>query len=244
MRKTLLQVLIALVVVFGVCGYYKTTAYAMASSGGITPSDLIGIDDNEVNELKDIIAEVPEGIFTDAKLEKYEFGYWDYVLKGLNLDYFEEITNLIDKLSDVLGWNVGIGCPEDSCFKIYLKEEKAEELITSNDIWGIFLSANCGMQGYSNWNRMKISNLDFNDYDEITKVIERDESFAVVEANKKTKEGMFTVYIDVVNDLILKGDTLSEIARKRCTTVEKLMELNPQIENPDLIYANSNIRIR
>ena len=40
---------------------------------------------------------------------------------------------------------------------------------------------------------------------------------------------------------IQPGDTLSEIAAANNTSVEHLMELNPQISNPDLIYAGNNL---
>ena len=40
---------------------------------------------------------------------------------------------------------------------------------------------------------------------------------------------------------IQPGDTLSEIAAENNTSVEHLMELNPQISNPDLIYAGNNL---
>ena len=40
------------------------------------------------------------------------------------------------------------------------------------------------------------------------------------------------------------GDTLSEIADKFGTTVSRLMELNPQIEDANLIYAGEIIRVR
>jgi LysM repeat protein len=42
---------------------------------------------------------------------------------------------------------------------------------------------------------------------------------------------------------IQPGDTLSEIASANNTTVAHLMELNPQISDPDLIYAGSNMII-
>ena len=43
---------------------------------------------------------------------------------------------------------------------------------------------------------------------------------------------------------IQSGDTLSGIAAKFGTTINKLMSLNPQIKNPNLIYAGKTIRIR
>jgi LysM repeat protein len=40
---------------------------------------------------------------------------------------------------------------------------------------------------------------------------------------------------------IQPGDTLSEIAEANNTSVEHLMELNPQISDPDLIYSGNNL---
>ena len=42
---------------------------------------------------------------------------------------------------------------------------------------------------------------------------------------------------------IASGDTLGDIALKYGTTVAKLMALNPNIKNPDLIFAGDYIRI-
>lgn len=43
--------------------------------------------------------------------------------------------------------------------------------------------------------------------------------------------------------LIKEGETLSGIADKYGTSVIKLMSLNHQIKNPNLIYAGEKIRI-
>ena len=42
---------------------------------------------------------------------------------------------------------------------------------------------------------------------------------------------------------IAPGDNLHDIAAKYGTTVYKLLVLNPQIENPNLIYAGDTIRL-
>lgn len=42
---------------------------------------------------------------------------------------------------------------------------------------------------------------------------------------------------------IAAGDTLGEIAAKYGTTVAKLVALNPNIKNPDLIFVGDLIRI-
>jgi hypothetical protein len=43
---------------------------------------------------------------------------------------------------------------------------------------------------------------------------------------------------------VKKGDTLSRIAMRFNTTVDELMKLNPQIKDPNLIYAGQRIRIK
>jgi LysM repeat protein len=45
------------------------------------------------------------------------------------------------------------------------------------------------------------------------------------------------------NYAIKQGDTLSEIALRYGTTVDHLMDLNPQIANRDLIYAGDNLKV-
>ena len=44
--------------------------------------------------------------------------------------------------------------------------------------------------------------------------------------------------------VVKRGDTLSAIAVKYHTTVNKLMALNPRITNANVIYAGEMIRIR
>ena len=43
--------------------------------------------------------------------------------------------------------------------------------------------------------------------------------------------------------IVKKGDTLSAIAVKYHITLNKLLALNPQIKNPDLIYPGDSIRV-
>jgi peptidoglycan endopeptidase LytE len=43
--------------------------------------------------------------------------------------------------------------------------------------------------------------------------------------------------------IVKKGDTLSGIAVKHHTTLDKLRALNPQIKNPNLIYPGDAIRL-
>ena len=55
--------------------------------------------------------------------------------------------------------------------------------------------------------------------------------------NKEKKEDYVKYHV------IERGDTLSEIAIKYNTTVDKLVSLN-NIENPDLIYAGDKLRVK
>ena len=43
--------------------------------------------------------------------------------------------------------------------------------------------------------------------------------------------------------IVVKGDTLSEIAVHYGTTLKNLLALNPRITNPDLIYIGEVIRV-
>jgi len=43
---------------------------------------------------------------------------------------------------------------------------------------------------------------------------------------------------------VVKGDTLSAIAKKYKTTVKKLAELNPDIKNVNLIYPDQKVRVK
>src|SRR5690606_15569198 len=42
---------------------------------------------------------------------------------------------------------------------------------------------------------------------------------------------------------IQRGDTLSELARRHNTTVDEILALNPQIEDPNVIRAGDRIRL-
>ena len=40
-----------------------------------------------------------------------------------------------------------------------------------------------------------------------------------------------------------RGDTLWELARRYGVSLERLVELNPQIKNPNLIYVGQKVRV-
>lgn len=50
--------------------------------------------------------------------------------------------------------------------------------------------------------------------------------------------------IPAANYKIVRGDTLSTIAKRAGTTVDNLMRLNPKIKNKNLIYTNDTLKIK
>jgi peptidoglycan-N-acetylglucosamine deacetylase len=46
-----------------------------------------------------------------------------------------------------------------------------------------------------------------------------------------------------LNYIVQRGDTLSKISRRYGTTVAKILRLNPQIKNPDLIFVGQKITL-
>ena len=47
-----------------------------------------------------------------------------------------------------------------------------------------------------------------------------------------------------VKHTVIKGDTLWAIAKRYDTTLEKILQLNPQIKNPSLIRVGQEVRVR
>lgn len=74
------------------------------------------------------------------------------------------------------------------------------------------------------------------------KLTEAGHNFHVVQArvNAMLKEDES----NPVYHTVVKGDTLYKLAKKYDTTIAYIISLNPQIENPDLIYVGDKIRVR
>ena len=47
-----------------------------------------------------------------------------------------------------------------------------------------------------------------------------------------------------IKHTVIKGDTLWAIAKRYDTTLEKILQLNPQIKNPSLIRVGQEVRVR
>lgn len=61
---------------------------------------------------------------------------------------------------------------------------------------------------------------------------------------EESNTDVFTLEVAVGKYVIQPGDTLSEIALKFGTSVEKLLDDNQNITNPDLIYAYDYLVIK
>ena len=66
----------------------------------------------------------------------------------------------------------------------------------------------------------------------------------MIENELENVAGGATYYNEGDYYVIKRGDTLSGIAAKFGTSIAKLMSLNPQIKNANLIYEGHTIRIR
>ena len=65
----------------------------------------------------------------------------------------------------------------------------------------------------------------------------------IVQASENTFEGFSGECIGASEYHIQSGDTLSEIAAANGTSVAHIMELNPSIDDPNVIYAGDDILI-
>ena len=66
----------------------------------------------------------------------------------------------------------------------------------------------------------------------------------VVEKSVQTQQNAQADGAEKLVYIVVKGDTLWGIAQKHKTTVEALLQLNPQIKNPNLIRVGQEVRIR
>ncbi len=230
---------ILLLLVFGNVGFCEQEVHAEETQQCvITPKDYIGIDDNSSNV--NII------IFNGSEMEPYEGDYWDYIIKRLDMKYYEEIVELVSEDMDFYNYDMAVEVLDSSHFQIFIKMTKDGNLINAKNVEDVILNGNNAAHGTNHINLMQISGLDMNDYDNIIKKIEDSIilSYQIIKINDENSEETFSIILETKDYCIVEGDTLSGIARRKLTTVEELMKLNPQITNPDLIYPRRLINIR
>lgn len=95
-------------------------------------------------------------------------------------------------------------------------------------------------------NVIELKGIDMKYYDEILKLIDGENEvdfFQIIRISTNISDNNFSVWLQTTGYCILKGDTLWGIAQKTGTSVERLLELNPQIKNPDLIFPYRIIQV-
>lgn len=244
MRNALVaRAVILLLLVFGTVGFCKQAVHAEdileeTRQSTITPKDLIWIDDNSRS--------INSEIFDGSEIEPYEGQYWDYIIEKLNMEHYEEIVDIISDEMDFYNYDMAVEVLDSSHFQIFIKMTKDGNLINSKNVEDVILTGNNTAHGTNHINLMQISGLDMNDYDNIIKKIEDSIilSYQIVKIKDENSEETFSIILETKDYCIVEGDTLSGIAQRKRTTVEKLMKLNPEITNPDLIYPRRLINIR
>lgn len=204
----------------------------------ITPKNLIGTDDNNRG--------INNGIFDGSEMKPYEGSYWDYIIEKLDMKYYEEIVDIVSEEMDFYNYDMAVEVLDSSHFQILIKMTKDGNLINNKNVEDVILEGNNAAHGTNHINLMQISGLDMRDYDNIIKKIENSIilSYQIIKIKDENSEETFSVILETKEYCIVEGDTLSGIAKRKLTTVEELMKLNPEITNPDLIYPFTLINIR
>ncbi len=204
----------------------------------ITPKDFIGTDDN--------IISLNSVIFDGAEMKPYEGDYWDYIIEKLDMMYYEKIVEILSEGMDFYNYDMAVEVLDSSHFQIFIKMTKDGNLINAKNVEDVILAGNNAAHGTNHINLMQISGLDMEDYDNIIKKIEDSIilSYQIIKIKDENSEETFSIMLETNDYCIVEGDTLSGISKRKLTTVEKLLELNPEITDPDLIYPRRLINIR
>lgn len=100
---------------------------------------------------------------------------------------------------------------------------------------------------YGDWDAIEIDGLYTRLFDEITTAVTENGEicgYQITETKYSDDGQYFSIRVEKTIYCIKKGDTLSKIAQNFGTTVEELQKLNPEISNPDKIYAGTILRIK
>lgn len=202
--------------IIGFCEYLENLGYYV----GIYASDISGFQDkmylNELNAYDKWVARYG----SEPKYVK-QYGMWQSTSSGR-----------------INGYNGNLDC--DVAYKDYSSIIK-----------------NIGLNGFSKSstnNTQNINPLDnYSDEELATKVINGE--FGNGNERKQKLGNRYQNVQDIVNNKVcvtssdvyykvVKGDNLTKIAKKYNTTINKIMGLNPSIENANKIYAGQTIRVK
>jgi len=240
MKKTLVTILMAMVILPAIC-------YAAENGHTTTESDYISHEEQRYDYAWAMINQhgEPYKATEHVSFEKYDGLYWAGIFSYLQVEHYNEITERIYEDAINESYNVMLSdVNEDNEFELYVTINQSEDY----DIIEHILKGNndnC-VRGTNHWNYMLITGVDMAEYEESVKLLEewQENFYNVVKIEEDKEKSSFSVLIETSTYCVLEGDTLSEIAHRKMTTVNELMRLNPHIEDPDLIYIHDFIRIR
>lgn len=169
------------------------------------------------------------------KLFESDFGvdYWDltYELDKISPQIVSSIW------ADSEKFNYDVAVTDNNVHVRFKRAETPEADVDS-------VSASNSLSDLNHWNYMKFTGLDKKNYGEIVESIKLDGFIQLSEIVMDDNGETFSVLAETTTYLVCDGDTLSEIAVKKLSTVDELLRLNPQITDPNLIYVNDLLKIR
>ena len=171
-----------------------------------------------------------------AEQEIKEDEYWDYVIEYEDRNDYDQYVTKISREAQKESCDVVV-VPESNLLKIYIKKNKQE-----GDINKQITEMNNRVGGLNRWTIMQLNGLALDKKKEIEEV--EDCNFFSISEIQSNDLKTFSIQLETYNYYIESGDTLGEIAQKKRTTVEELMRLNPQIKNPDLIFAGRMLKVK
>lgn len=237
MKKIVATILVVIMMFYGI------------RVNAISPGNFIGMqeDGGTVIDMDNIYDSALSCLMIPCEDDGYS--YWEYFTDLGDVSQVENLPQIIDAIcEDALKnhYNVAFKVTDEMHFEMYVKPYEDNELIAQDEISNILVEANNQLYGLNNWNTMVLTNLDARYLDEIILAIEVDDdlvNYQIEDIKEDNKENRFSVCFKPRVYLIRRGDTLFNIAKKKLTDINMLMELNSQIEDANIIFAGSIIRI-
>lgn len=99
----------------------------------------------------------------------------------------------------------------------------------------------------SEWDGIELNGLYVRLFDEITEAVQKEgeiKNYQIVEIRYSDDNQYFSIKVKPTVYKIKKGDTLTKIAKKKGTTVDNLLEMNPEITDPNLIYEGDTLKLK
>lgn len=191
-------------------------------------------DDKQKDEVYVLVGGESEKLLI-AECKKADSDYWEYLFEK---DKYDAIAEEVQQNCANLSYDMAV----DDGLEVYVKFKSKEATNTTNVISDIRNGSNA-LRG--NWLVMVLNGLKLDESEQILDLIKQDgieHSYQI--CSIASVDGSLTVSIEATTYQIVEGDTLSEIAEKKWTTVEELVELNPQIADPNLIYCGDFIKLK